>query len=272
MRTLIITLPVCLCVLLIFFPVLSPNLIPLNEEKCGEYCEAFTECTVMEQSNQLTQIPAQPANTWSNFAFILAGLYIIRRRKTPVGAYFGFCCIILGLGSGAFHSYLSKAGQRWDVLGMFLVFNFLAGYAIYVTKNYQKFYGVIAVSLLLSVLLALVVNLSSTLVLGITFSIILVHMGLAVHNRRISWQRMAWTLSPFLVGILFRQLDVNKVMCNPDAFLQGHALWHIFSALGIFLIFRVFEEMRFIDTDPVDLFGGINLSEISVQPEKESVL
>lgn len=73
------------------------------------------------------------ANTWSNLAYIVVGLYGIalgcRDRRQPHGdAYlirtpalslaFGGACCVLGFGSGFFHASLTLIGQQFDVAAM----------------------------------------------------------------------------------------------------------------------------------------------------------
>ena len=256
-RNALLGIPVLISMLLIFFPVLNPDQVPVRAESCGEYCERGGDCQQIIAAQQLVRIPAQPLNTWSNLAFLIAGFFVFRKRKTLAGTWFAVSCVILGLGSGAFHSFMTQAGQRWDVLGMFLVFNFLAVYAMLVTQKYDKYYWAVGLSVAISLVLHLFfVDLSSTIVLAVASTIIVVHMGIAVINDRLELKRMGLTLVPFAIAIVFRQLDVNGILCYPNSILyQGHAVWHVLAAFGIFLIFRVFEELRYEDLTRQEIFG-----------------
>jgi uncharacterized membrane protein YadS len=46
-----------------------------------------------------------------------------------------------------------------------------------------------------------------------------------------------------LVGGSFSASDVSRVFCNPNNhFIQGHAIWHVFSALCIYFIYRYYQQ------------------------------
>ena len=77
----------------------------------------------------------QRSNTLSNLGYVLVGLYVIayacwdyRRptsesdpyavRQPALMVYFGFTCIVLGLGSGLMHAAMTSWGHKLDVLGI----------------------------------------------------------------------------------------------------------------------------------------------------------
>ncbi len=244
-RNLLLGIPVLIAVAVIFLPVLNPDLVPVNEERCGEYCEYKTDCLTIIQTQQLVRIPAQPVNTWSNIAFLIAGFFVFRGRKTVVGTWFALSCVVLGLGSGAFHSFMSNGGHFWDLVGMFLVFNFLAVYSMFVTHKLKNYVLSVVISAVLSLLTALfITDLSSTLIIGVAGITLLVHLALAAINGRVTWKKAGLTILPFAVAFVFRQMDVADILCNPQSFYQGHAVWHVLAAVGIYGTFRLLEDMR----------------------------
>lgn len=238
-------IPVVISIIIIFFPVLNPGLVEVNPDACGEYCECKNQCPEIIENNALVQIPAQPMNTWSNIAFLIAGLIAWRKRKGPASRWFAISCTVLCLGSGAFHSFLTVAGQRWDVIGMFFVFNFLAVYALFVTHELKWFRIAVGLSAVVSLAMAIfVVDLDSTKVLAIASAFIIGHLILAVIDDKASWRELLRALGPFAVAFIFRQLDVSGTLCDPTSWFQGHALWHVFAAWGIYEIYSLLSVIR----------------------------
>lgn len=245
-RFTLFTIPVIISLVLIFLPVLTPDLISVNPDACGEYCEYKNQCTEIKAESALVQIPAQPMNTWSNLAFLVVGLLALRKRKDAAARWFAISCTVLCLGSGAFHSFLTLAGQRWDVIGMFFVFNFLAVYAMFVTHKLKGFGFAVGLSAVISVAMAFfVADLSSTRVLAIASVFIVGHLVLAVIDKTASIKEILKALAPFGLAFLFRQLDVSGTLCNPTSMFQGHAVWHIFAAWGIYEIYLLLNVIRY---------------------------
>ena len=245
-RYLFFAVPVALTLFIILFPVVNPSLVPVNVDACGEYCECKHQCGEIRETGELVQIPAQPLNTWSNLAFLVVAIIALRQRRNPTAIWFAVSCILLCIGSAAFHSFLSKAGQRWDVIGMFFVFNFLAIYAMFVTHEVKWFRIAVLISAVVSIVMArFVVNLSTTVVLLVASLFIIGHLVIAVIDKTASWKEVLWVLFPFAIAFAFRQMDVNGILCNPESFYQGHALWHIFAAWGVYEIYRLLDTIRF---------------------------
>ena len=75
----------------------------------------------------------EPVNTWTNLAFVFAGLYFIIKQskfitnKGPLSSnssfplIYGFACVFVGMGSFFFHASQTFIGQWFDVFGMYLV-------------------------------------------------------------------------------------------------------------------------------------------------------
>jgi hypothetical protein len=244
-RLLLLGIPVAISLVMIYFPVINPGLIPVFAEHCGEYCEHNTDCAIIVQNQQLIRVPAQPVNTWSNISFLILGLWVYRRRRSITAVWFALSCVVLGAGSGAFHSFMSRGGHLADLIGMFLVFNFLAVYNMFVTHRFKKFFYAVAISAVMSLVTALyVADLSSTAVLGATGITVVVHLVFAVINKRITWQQAAMAIAPFLLAFAFRQMDVAGIFCFPNSIYQGHGVWHVLAAVGIYQVFHLLEGMH----------------------------
>ncbi|MEQ1771807.1 MAG: ceramidase domain-containing protein [Devosia sp.] len=203
------------------------------------------------------------ANTWSNLAFVVVGFYALalgcrdlRRPTSPDDGYviatpamsllFGAACCLLGFGSGFYHASLTRWGQQLDVASMYPPL--LVCIAISLGRRLRR----LAPSApphtipLWTILVGLVVvtayllyrfkwSMSSGTVLKtlilITTAGALVDAVLARGTLRFRW--LVWSTLALVAAIVCRQLDVAKKFSGPDAWLQGHALWHVLTALSL---------------------------------------
>jgi hypothetical protein len=212
------------------------------------FCEAVHSDTI-----------AQPANTWSSFAFVLAGLLVIRqsgddvrsRRLNPMTsrrAYpllYGMALLFLGLGSAFYHASLTFAGQFVDLMGMYLLACFILLYNVsrLTVLNGKTF---VLAYLALNLLLAYIL-LEFPALRRYIFGVIIVAALLPEDRVRqqkkprinVFFLQAAWW--SLLVAFVIWTLDITKILCNPNSWLQGHALWHILGALAagfLYLYYR----------------------------------
>ena len=80
----------------------------------------------------------QPANTYSNLGFVVAGLLVARRAahlphdavmSRTIATFFACVVVLLGPGSAAMHATQSEWGGHLDMLSMYLVAGFAAARA-----------------------------------------------------------------------------------------------------------------------------------------------
>lgn len=209
------------------------------------------------------------ANTFSNLAYVTVGLYACglaledQRRARHAGArsggmnvvvgmpalswLFGMSCIWLGCASGLFHASLTRAGQRLDVAAMYPPL--LALLAIAAARRLPArlgrrggasvpTWGVLAALVVLAeiALWRWKWAMSATTVLASligAMAIVTVAEHLLRPGRfRAVW--LGWAACLLVAGIACRQTDVAGTFpVGPDAWLQGHALWHGFTAAAL---------------------------------------
>ncbi len=241
MKRVILLIPIVLALMALSLRWVIPENVDFKYWKCDEYCERSNECT-----DTLTNIPAQPANTYSNILYLLAGLAALLRRRKLASVTFATACVILFVGSSWFHALISESGQLADVIGMYCVFSFLASYAVVTTQNlHQRYWLATLLAILVAVPLSLFANrLSSTPVLIITVLIVAGNIILALICKKQSGKKALVILGLFILAFLFRQLDVTGTLCNPGSWFQGHAVWHVLCGIGIYTVFRFFHDIR----------------------------
>lgn len=202
------------------------------------------------------------ANTWSNLAFVLVGFYALLaglrdfRDNRPTASptltlLFGMACCILGIGSGIFHASLTRWGQQLDVASMYppmLAFmvmlarrNLVA--ALRLSKESADRLTLFLIAIVLAATVLLYVYKWSMSV-TVVFSLHVLGVAAMCCLDRIFWKRRAplrWFLAGFaalLAGVFCRQMDVAGRFSGPDAWYQGHAIWHVFCALALALSWR----------------------------------
>jgi hypothetical membrane protein len=194
-----------------------------------------------------------PANTWSNVAFIVMGIIMIvvaRRHRDVVLEIFGPTSIVLALVSGIYHASYTFFFQVFDFTGMFLYISLplmlnMRRLGKVGTRGVLIWFVVIS-----TVLTLLLIPLAQTgfPIQATIFVLILV----VVIQEGILWKRGAdqpdrrWffaALGLLAIAATFSTLDVTRTWCEPsNHIVQGHALWHLFSALGLLAAFFFYRQ------------------------------
>ncbi len=194
------------------------------------------------------------ANTWSNLAYVVVGLYAIGLAgadrhcvphvdsfylvSTPgMGALFGVACCYLGIGSGLFHASLLRWGQQVDVAAMY------APQVVLIAVNLGRLkprfgktraWPVLATASFIACVLLFVYkwSMSSRVVLPLLSMAILVFVIRDLFTTRrphvLLWIPVSFLLT--FLAVMCRESDIAGTFSGPDAVLQGHAVWHILTA------------------------------------------
>jgi hypothetical protein len=204
----------------------------------------------------------QPANTWSNFAFIVTGLIaafqlsagkFIENRNNLTQNVFYACfitCIIvlLGPGSMAMHATQTKAGGFFDMLSMYLIASFMTAYSIQRYFDLKPLHFVVLFAIVLST--CIYANFSDIhfifdyfgntafafyIILSIGFELMNAFVKKMQHQKIWEFSGIAFLLTAFTIWNL--SLD-DSPFCDPSSVVQGHAIWHILDAIAAYCLFR----------------------------------
>lgn len=206
----------------------------------------------------------EPANTWSNLAYVFCALWILRLRRDAVGAgplrWFAPVLATMGVFSGIYHASNTHVTQILDFLGMYLFCFLLLGVngvrlqALSLSRLPLWFFSAVTVATVGTVL-AVRAGFPIQSFIGILTLALVVTEFLI--RRRQSTQpggaERAGTLRGFFasLGLLTvaatcSAMDVSRTLCDPqNHFLQGHAAWHVLSAtalLAAYYHYRQFES------------------------------
>ena len=196
----------------------------------------------------------QPANTWSCLAGVFVGLAIAAHSRTSrrsaradqianrmrAGGFYPalYACIVVysGIGAALFHASLTDWGGKLDMASMILSFGFWLTYnvtrvfGLTKTQFLALFIGLTAVLLVPRVVFdVLGFEIFAALVGAVLLSEILVARSpLRVQQ---SWLWVSLALYPPALGVWWLSLS-GHLLCEPASLLQGHALWHVITALS----------------------------------------
>lgn len=249
-----------LVAVLVFFAamwVMSRDGYPGGPDECirlGDcYCEAIGP-----------GIAAQPANSWSNLGFTAVGLLVLldagRRRmgtsrisvEDRYAVLYGAVGVFLGFGSFAFHGSLRAWGGYLDVISMHAFLAFMLAYDLARIHDRAWRWFLAWFSALLTAFSVLVLVLPPEH--GKTLFAVLVGVTLLGEAAvsypalrpwaptRIDARRMPWFWAGLGVfAAAFVVWNLSRTVgpwCDPASPIQGHALWHLLSAVSVGCFYR----------------------------------
>ena len=205
----------------------------------------------------------QPANTLSNAGFVLAGLLVAHRAGRPrgdgvvmsttVATFYASVVVLLGPASAAMHATQTAWGGHLDMLSMYLIAAFAAAWAWvrWTRRGTAAFATAYVVGVAACELVGLwpdpvpVVNYAGNLAFAV---LLLVAMVLETRLWRrgesvIVFRHGVVALAAMLVAFTIWLLS-NSGWCDPTSIWQGHAAWHLLSAVSAYWLFRMYDSER----------------------------
>ncbi len=207
----------------------------------------------------------QPINTYSNLAFVLVGLLMLTvarddwskgtrhnlmslHRAYPV--IFGLAAIVIGGGSFFYHASLTFIGQWFDVMGMYLFVGFAMVYSFARLRPMRPFYfivGYLAMNAMLGYLLIVNPAIRRQVFAAMVWTALALEILVwLVDSPKIEKRWLAASVASLALGYAMWMLDETGAWCAPTSWLQGHAVWHLLTALAAGLLFVYYrsEAMR----------------------------
>lgn len=217
----------------------------------------FIKPTITFCESNLCSHISQPANTWSNLAFVFVGIFLwfLSRRSTSTFLkLLAPLAIIMGLASFFYHASYTFFGQLLDLGSMFLFSSYLLVF------NLRRLSGHILSGKTLLLIYVLLNAISIICVyfirtvhdfnIGIPIFTLQIIAVLLVEffirkksiNYRLTYLLIA--LAALAVGWGIWLLDYMKIWCNNATFhwINGHALWHIISAISLIFVYKFYYQ------------------------------
>jgi hypothetical protein len=220
----------------------------------NEYCEHNNEQSFFHQNS----------NTYSNLAYFFFGVLIcgmawqdIKNQSSahlnwlqrfPLLSFLmGASFIYLSIGSAFFHASLTWMGQRVDMNGTYSISISLLFIAVYHVFHRASWSETAKKVTLVAALLVIISFYEIHLLVPsslLPLLILLIWILTAVNYFQFRKERSAVLgllgLVLIVVALKIRTWDVQKVGCDPHSVFQGHALWHVLTALSSFCSYAFF--------------------------------
>ncbi len=194
----------------------------------------------------------QPINSFSSLVFVLLGIVGIiiwlkrKKRKSilesPLVLAFSATMIFIGISSFFYHGTLSFVGQFLDIFSMYIFGTLLI-------------LGALLRRHTISVRRAIIIFVVTNIALGILqyfypearrilFALILLP-GIVIEflpsksSGKFTLDKMKYLLIGLvllIVAYVVWLLDQNNIVCWPGSLIQGHAIWHVLTAVASFMI------------------------------------
>lgn len=194
-----------------------------------------------------------PANTWSNLAFIIFAWFVWKsaKKNNPSLKVFGPSLFIVGITSLIYHASNNFFTQFLDFIGMYVFVCLMFSLNLWRlgklnSKSFPKAYwGQVASFGVLTVIGWRVGFPIQALVLVIGIGIVVTEIMLWKRNPETQYKFFLGAIFAVLFAVSWSILDVTRTFCNPhNHFVQGHAIWHLFSAFGLWLAYKFYEQFK----------------------------
>ena len=204
----------------------------------------------------------QPMNTFSNIAFVIAGLYVSRYATSIVFVFYAWLVVMLGTSSFAYHGFQYNLLGYWDFMSM----NIYIAYATVLHFDRKDDLGcrvfaiwTVYVGLIYIVVFApahiiytmneeIIVPITNDAVNGTTVAVFAV---VSVWNRKRLRGRNLWygigTMAIAFSCWLLNRFDI----CDPSSAFQTHSLWHVGCAISTVFFFFMFPKKEFKESTEI---------------------
>jgi Ceramidase len=167
-------------------------------------------------------------------------------REPAYRRQYGYALVAIGLGSYFYHASLTFAGQLCDMSGMYLLITFALLYGVARRAKIRPIVVIAAYVLLNVGLLGFQVafpglrrymfGLLMLLVIGME-SRYRREPGVVIQGEWL-WRGAAIMALAFFIWVV----DITQVACVPASPLQGHAVWHMLTAVAGWTLYRYYRS------------------------------
>ncbi|HLP25457.1 MAG TPA: ceramidase domain-containing protein, partial [Acidobacteriota bacterium] len=234
-------------------------------------CEAYdpdrlhTETRLSEavyEPEKLLRLFREPQNTVSNLAYAAVGLAILIAARRPAARSLGWAAVFLGFGSGIYHASLLPERRMIDILGVYAVLYCLLLVGLAALRP-QLTIAPIAWAEVFAVWVAAIytgIHRNDVRVWGFKLfdstyvMVVSVALGSAMAlmacrratDRRAYWRAAATLAVAAPIAFAGGQGDrFGAFLAAPDAFVQGHTIWHTLGAIAILAAYEAFAATGF---------------------------
>lgn len=218
-------------------------------DRGANFCET-SDCTVR-----------QPANTFSNLGFVVAGLAIAWRARRPwtlghtlggqpvIATVLACVVVLLGPASAAMHATESAVGGLLDMTSMYLLASFAAAYAWFRvgSRSTGWFIAVFTSCLVVSEVVGalpyeipVLLHPGNVVFLTLLITALVGEFQLASRGALVTDRRWGVAAVGTLVVAFVIWNAGQQGWCDPESLWQAHAFWHLLCAVACWLLFRLY--------------------------------
>ncbi len=189
---------------------------------------------------------AEPVNALTNIAFILVGLWALRRayqiQARPIIKFMAFMIILVGIGSFLFHTFATNLTQWGDLIPIFIFTSVYLYHSLRTFIHWPKIRSIVGMILFIASMVGIQLLVPSRILNGSLLYLppllMLFYVSLSM-RKKISMQWARTYLGGafvFFLSLIMRTLD--SVIC--EIFPLGtHFLWHTFNGICLGLLIYV---------------------------------
>ncbi len=250
--------------------------------QCEAYdAERLSRATVVSSElydqRKLDRLFREPQNTVSNLGYVYVGLAVWFAARRRLARSFGVACIFLGIGSGLYHASLLPEWRLWDILGVYAALFGLCGIGVSQLLRWRgtRYDSIAALMIWFGAFVAGIFR-NDVRIAGfkpldsatVVVACVTVGSVCAVLCGLVGWRdksgrgamdrrRYARAMTVLAVGapVAFVGGAADRFggfLAAPEAWVQGHALWHLFGAVALLAAYEVFSAAGFDSS----VFGG----------------
>jgi hypothetical protein len=196
---------------------------------------------------------SEPANTWSNLAFVVAGVFlwwVARGERSRTLRFFGPAAVLVGVSSFVYHMSITFVLQVFDFFGMYSYFvmlillNLVRLGSVGAASFFRALWPTVGALTVLTVVLAKG-HLPIQGIVAVLLVVAVVTEVVATRKQRTPYGYFLLALGTIAVAAAFSASDVSRRWCDPHShLLQGHAIWHVLNSVGIGFSYFHYRHVR----------------------------
>jgi len=203
----------------------------------------------------LCSVVSEPANTWSNVAYLIVavGLFLYTRKdQDKILRFWAPVSFWVGITSLIYHASVTFVTQVFDFWGMYFFFALVLllnlvrmGKVAAPTFFRTLFISIFALTAFTVVVAKLQLPIQGIALIMIILTLITEGLASRVAKQKINYRAFAGCL--FFIGMAagFSASDASGMRCDPkDHVFQGHAIWHVLGSVAI--LFAHFHYRQFV--------------------------
>jgi hypothetical protein len=203
----------------------------------------------------LCSVVAEPANTWSNLAYlIVAAVLFFQVRKEPEKTlrFWAPAAFWVGITSLVYHATVAFLTQVFDFWGMYIYFllilllNFVRMGRLSKESFFKTLWGLVFAFTGLTVLIAKL-GLPIQGIVGFLLLCSLVTEVLATKQGVVKGKHGWFVLTLIFVAVAagFSASDASRAWCDRTSHIfQGHAIWHCLGAVALYFSYFHYRQYR----------------------------